>query len=66
MPAGPNAGGSSARKRTVIRQIQGRTNTIAKTFDRVCGVLSGYGYLETPDKHLRAVHQPGRAAPAAG
>jgi len=33
----------------LIRQIQGRTNTIAKTFDRVCGVLTGYGYLETSD-----------------
>jgi ATP-dependent RNA helicase HelY len=30
----------------LIRQIQGRTNTIAKTFDRVCDVLSAYGYLE--------------------
>lgn len=36
------------------RQIQGRTNTIAKTFDRVCDVLSGYDYLEpTPDGGLR-------------
>ena len=33
----------------LVRQIQGRTNTIAKTFDRVCGVLTGYGYLETSD-----------------
>ncbi|MGN6441703.1 MAG: DEAD/DEAH box helicase [Arthrobacter sp.] len=30
----------------LVRQIQGRTNTIAKTFDRVCDVLSAYGYLE--------------------
>ncbi|HAG59357.1 MAG TPA: RNA helicase [Arthrobacter bacterium] len=30
----------------LARQIQGRTNTIAKTFDRVCDVLSAYGYLE--------------------
>ncbi|WP_455834496.1 DEAD/DEAH box helicase [Pseudarthrobacter siccitolerans] len=30
----------------LVRQIQGRTNTIAKTFDRVCDVLSSYGYLE--------------------
>src|SRR5919112_1884355 len=36
------------RKETdgLVRQIQGRTNTIAKTFDRVCDVLSAYGYLE--------------------
>ncbi|MFJ5956293.1 DEAD/DEAH box helicase [Paenarthrobacter sp. NPDC092416] len=33
----------------LVRQIQGRTNTIAKTFDRVCDVLSSYGYLETSD-----------------
>ncbi|GAA3689816.1 DEAD/DEAH box helicase [Arthrobacter ginkgonis] len=26
-------------------QISGRTNTIAKTFDRVCAVLAHYGYL---------------------
>ncbi|WP_284978308.1 DEAD/DEAH box helicase [Arthrobacter sp. fls2-241-R2A-200] len=39
------------RKETdgLVRQIQGRTNTIAKTFDRVCDVLSAYGYLETND-----------------
>ena len=30
----------------LVRQIQGRTNTIAKTFDRVCDVLTAYGYLE--------------------
>ncbi|OMH28162.1 RNA helicase [Tersicoccus phoenicis] len=29
------------------RQIQGRTNTIARTFDTVCDVLRGYGYLTT-------------------
>ncbi|MCZ2404057.1 DEAD/DEAH box helicase [Paenarthrobacter sp. Z7-10] len=33
----------------LIAQIQGRTNTIAKTFDRVCEVLAGYGYLEGAD-----------------
>ncbi|BCW48521.1 DEAD/DEAH box helicase [Arthrobacter sp. StoSoilB13] len=39
------------RKETdgLVRQIQSRTNTIAKTFDRVCDVLSAYGYLETDD-----------------
>ena len=39
------------RKETdgLVRQIQGRTNTIAKTFDRVCDVLSSYGYLEADD-----------------
>ncbi|WP_427017785.1 DEAD/DEAH box helicase [Pseudarthrobacter sp. P1] len=31
----------------LLRQIQGRTNTIAKTFDRVCDVLSAFGYVET-------------------
>jgi ATP-dependent RNA helicase HelY len=38
----------------LVRQIQGRTNTIAKTFDRVCDVLSAYGYLEeTGDAGLK-------------
>src|SRR5919107_2037269 len=50
----------------LVRQIQGRTNTIAKTFDRVCDVLSSYGYLEpttdgrlmiSPDGHrLRRIY----------
>ncbi|WP_372710449.1 DEAD/DEAH box helicase [Arthrobacter rhombi] len=30
-------------------QIAGRTNTIAKTFDRVCSILRHYGYLALPD-----------------
>ncbi|MCG2622151.1 DEAD/DEAH box helicase [Arthrobacter sp. I2-34] len=34
----------------LMGQIQGRTNTIAKTFDRVCEVLAAYDYLQTqPD-----------------
>ncbi len=38
----------------LVRQIQGRTNTIAKTFDRVCEVLASYGYLDrTADGGLR-------------
>ncbi|NJQ01420.1 DEAD/DEAH box helicase [Streptomyces zingiberis] len=28
------------------RRIQGRTNTIARTFDRVCALLTGLGYLQ--------------------
>jgi ATP-dependent RNA helicase HelY len=41
----------SLRRETdgLIRQIEGRTNTIAKTFDRVCEVLASYGYLEPGD-----------------
>ncbi|EMY35601.1 superfamily II RNA helicase [Arthrobacter crystallopoietes BAB-32] len=40
------------RKETdqLMGQIQGRTNTIAKTFDRVCDLLDTYGYLQAhPD-----------------
>ncbi|WP_026554744.1 DEAD/DEAH box helicase [Arthrobacter sp. 35W] len=33
----------------LVRQIQGRTNTIAKTFDRVCEVLSSFGFAEMDD-----------------
>ncbi len=44
----------------LIRQIQGRTNTIAKTFDRVCGVLSGYGYLETSDTGVLSISPDGQ------
>src|SRR6476660_4198019 len=44
----------------LIRQIQGRTNTIAKTFDRVCGVLTGYGYLETSDAGALSISPDGQ------
>ncbi|NUU32896.1 DEAD/DEAH box helicase [Arthrobacter sp. C9C5] len=44
----------------LIRQIQGRTNTIAKTFDRVCGVLSSYGYLETSDSGTLSISPDGQ------
>ncbi|SEJ04668.1 ATP-dependent RNA helicase HelY [Arthrobacter sp. yr096] len=44
----------------LVRQIQGRTNTIAKTFDRVCDVLSVYGYLETSDAGQVAISADGQ------
>ncbi|MCJ8503692.1 DEAD/DEAH box helicase [Kocuria flava] len=46
----------SLRRETdgLARQIAGRTNTIAKTFDRVSQVLTSFGYLETrPDGEVR-------------
>jgi ATP-dependent RNA helicase HelY len=44
----------------LVRQIQGRTNTIAKTFDRVCGVLSSYGYLETSEDGALSISPDGQ------
>ncbi|MET4094414.1 DEAD/DEAH box helicase [Arthrobacter sp. UYCu712] len=44
----------------LVRQIQGRTNTIAKTFDRVCGLLSSYGYLETSDSGVLTISRDGQ------
>ncbi|MGY2746646.1 DEAD/DEAH box helicase [Pseudarthrobacter sp. O4] len=44
----------------LVRQIQGRTNTIAKTFDRVCGVLASYGYLETSDSGVLTISRDGQ------
>ncbi len=44
----------------LVRQIQGRTNTIAKTFDRVCGVLASYGYLETSDSGVLSISRDGQ------
>ncbi|MFF2031559.1 DEAD/DEAH box helicase [Arthrobacter sp. NPDC058192] len=44
----------------LIRQIQGRTNTIAKTFDRVCGVLTSYGYLDTSDSGVLSISPDGQ------
>ncbi|OLT09485.1 RNA helicase [Kocuria sp. CNJ-770] len=41
----------------LLRQIEGRTNTIARTFDRVSQVLDSFGYLETlPDGEVRPTH----------
>ncbi|MGO4385366.1 DEAD/DEAH box helicase [Specibacter sp. RAF43] len=34
---------------TLVRAISSRTNTIAKTFDRVINLLAGYGFVETDD-----------------
>ncbi|MBT2595047.1 RNA helicase [Arthrobacter sp. ISL-72] len=44
----------------LIREIQGRTNTIAKTFDRVCGLLSSYGYLETSESGKVTINADGQ------
>jgi ATP-dependent RNA helicase HelY len=44
----------------LIREIQGRTNTIAKTFDRVCDLLSSYGYLETSDSGRVSINADGQ------
>ncbi|MFF2318748.1 DEAD/DEAH box helicase [Arthrobacter sp. NPDC058097] len=50
------------RKETdgLVRQIQGRTNTIAKTFDRVCDVLSTYGYLESTEDGQHSISTDGQ------
>ncbi|HKU30733.1 MAG TPA: DEAD/DEAH box helicase [Arthrobacter sp.] len=44
----------------LARQIQGRTNTIAKTFDRVCDVLAGYGYIQASDGGNVAISADGQ------
>lgn len=44
----------------LVRQIQGRTNTIAKTFDRVCDVLSAYGYLVTAADGRQSISPDGQ------
>jgi ATP-dependent RNA helicase HelY len=44
----------------LVREIQGRTNTIAKTFDRVCGVLSSFGYLETSESGKVTINADGQ------
>ncbi|KRE78501.1 DEAD/DEAH box helicase [Arthrobacter sp. Soil763] len=44
----------------LIRQIQGRTNTIAKTFDRVCALLTSYGYLESSESGQLAISPDGQ------
>jgi ATP-dependent RNA helicase HelY len=44
----------------LVREIQSRTNTIAKTFDRVCDLLSSYGYLETADSGKVTINADGQ------
>ncbi|MGY5318615.1 DEAD/DEAH box helicase [Neomicrococcus lactis] len=56
------------RKETdqIKAQIGGRTNTIAKTYDRVCAVLNHYGYLkldhELDNEGYLGLNNPGGAA----
>ncbi|MCQ1986811.1 RNA helicase [Arthrobacter sp. zg-Y844] len=44
----------------LVGQIRGRTNTIAKTFDRVCEVLTRYGYVAPDESGLDAVTPAGQ------
>ena len=57
---------------TLIRRIEGRTNTIARVFDRVCDLLAEHGYLAgdtvtdrrpAPPTHLHRVRPPRRRVP---
>jgi len=46
---------------TLRRRVEGRTNTVARTFDRVCEVLGELGYLEGDEvtergRHLRRIY----------
>src|SRR5215213_6425525 len=42
------------------RRIEGRTNSVARTFDRVCDVLSDLGYLETNADGVRVTRHGSR------
>ena len=44
----------------LVRRIEGRTGTIARTFDKVCDVLTALGYLEGAGDEVR-VTPPGEA-----
>ena len=46
---------------TLRRRVESRTNTVARTFDRVCAVLTALGYLEGDEvtdrgRHLMRLH----------
>ncbi len=43
----------------LVRRIEGRTNSIAKTFDRVCDLLTERGYLHTSADGRTVVTDPG-------
>ena len=50
-PAGPSATTSCcARPRRCARRVEGRSHVIARTFDRVCGVLDQLGYLDERER----------------
>ncbi|MFN8098361.1 MAG: DEAD/DEAH box helicase [Dermatophilaceae bacterium] len=36
----------------VIRRVEGRTNTVARTFERICGLLADIGYLSRDGRSL--------------
>ena len=45
-PAGPSAGTGCVRDTDALREkVAGRTGSLARTFDQVCAVLAGRGYL---------------------
>ena len=45
-PAGPSGGGGcGARPTACSARSTGRTNSVARTFDRICDLLAGLGYL---------------------
>ena len=37
---------------TLRRKVEGRTNSVARTFDRICELLSGLGYLDESGEHV--------------
>ena len=45
---------------TTLNQIEGRTNQVAKTFDRICDLLQTIGYVTVDDDGDYSVLEPGR------
>ena len=75
-PGGPSGGSSSsATPQTLKRRVEQRTNTVARTFDRVCDVLTALDYLDgdkvtergqPPAAHLHRHGPRGRRVAARG
>ena len=62
-PAGPSGGGGcGARPTASQRKVAGRTNSVARTFDRICDLLAEMGYLSADGTEVTA--GGGDAAPA--
>ncbi len=36
----------------LVQQVQGRTHTVARSFDRICGLLTSLGYLEADGERV--------------
>ncbi|GII99112.1 ATP-dependent RNA helicase HelY [Sediminihabitans luteus] len=54
----------SAEHAAIVRRVEGRTGSIARTFDRICDVLETLHYLEREPASTPGLHDPELQSPA--